>query len=81
MDKAFSHVAMTSVLSALIGVLLLIMVVLNRPFIGPLGIEPEPSEASLKLFELIDSDFKQIEAKSHGESPAPDATGGESHAH
>lgn len=81
MDKAVPHVAMTSVLSALIGVLLLIMVVLNRPFIGPLGIEPEPFEASLKLFELIDSDFKQIETERHSESPAPDANGGESHAH
>ena len=58
MDRLMPHVVMTSVLSALIGLLLFIMAVLNRPFIGPLAIEPEPFEASLALFDQIDGDFK-----------------------
>ena len=60
MDRPKFHVAMTSVLSLLIGMLLFIMVILERPFVGPLGIEPEPFEASLKLFNAIDGDVKQI---------------------
>jgi hypothetical protein len=58
MDRVRPHVIMTSVLSMLIGVLLFIMAVLNKPFVGPLGISPEPFEASLQLFDQIDSDFK-----------------------
>jgi hypothetical protein len=57
------HYAMASVLALGIGLLLYLMVVLNRPFIGPLGIEPEPYEASLKLFDLIDEDFKKIDVE------------------
>jgi hypothetical protein len=59
MDRALPHLVMTSVLSALIGMLLFIMAVFNHPFVGPLGITPEPFEASLKLFDQIDGDFKE----------------------
>jgi hypothetical protein len=60
MDRPLLQLMMTSVLSALIGMLLFIMVILERPFLGPLGIEPEPFESSLKLFDQIDADVKQI---------------------
>jgi multisubunit Na+/H+ antiporter MnhC subunit len=60
MDRAIPHVVMTSVLSGLVGLLLLLMAVLNRPFVGPLGIQPEPFESSLRLFIQIDEDFKKI---------------------
>jgi len=60
MDRPLLQYVMTSVLSALIGMLIFIMVVLERPFVGPLGIEPEPFEASLRLFDQIDADVKQI---------------------
>jgi len=60
MDRPLLQFVMTSVLSALIGMLLYIMVVLEHPFQGPLGIEPEPFESSLKLFDQIDADVKQI---------------------
>jgi hypothetical protein len=60
MDRPLLQYVMTSVLSGLIGMLLFIMVVLERPFVGPLGVEPEPFEASLKLFDQIDADVKKI---------------------
>jgi hypothetical protein len=63
MDYPPPQYVMTSVLATGIGLLLFLMVVLNRPFVGPLGIEPEPYEASLKLFDLLDQDFKQIAAE------------------
>ena len=58
MDRVRPHIIMTSVLSALIGVLLFNLAVLNKPFVGPLGINPEPFEASTQLFDQIDGDFK-----------------------
>jgi ABC-type multidrug transport system fused ATPase/permease subunit len=65
MDRLMPHLIMTSVLSSLIGMLLFIMAVFNQPFVGPLGITAEPFEASLKLFDLIDSDFAQEPADAH----------------
>jgi hypothetical protein len=79
MDKPVPHVVMTSVLSALIGLLLFLMVVLNRPFVGPLGVQPEPFEASLHLFDQIDDDFKLINSESGSESGS-ESKSGESHA-
>jgi hypothetical protein len=73
MDRALMHYVMTGTLAAMIGALLAIMFVLNKPFQGPLGITPEPFETSLALFKLIDDDFKQIdseEAKGAGAAPA-----------
>ena len=82
MDKPMPQLVMTSVLSLLIGMLLLIMIVLNKPFVGPLGIEPEPFEASLQLFDKIDGDFARIESETRNAGAAPhEQTGGESHAH
>ncbi len=60
MDRPLLQFVMTSVLSTLIGMLVFIMVVLERPFVGPLGIEPEPFESSLKLFDQIDADVKLV---------------------
>ena len=71
MDNPMPQYVMTSVLSLGIGLLLFLMAVLNRPFVGPLGLEPEPYEASLKLFDQIDDDFRKIatEEKPGGEKP------------
>jgi multisubunit Na+/H+ antiporter MnhC subunit len=60
MDRAVPHIVMTSVLAGLVGLLLLLMAVLNRPFVGPLGVQPEPFESALRLFVQIDDDFKNI---------------------
>jgi hypothetical protein len=60
MDRQMPQLVVTSVLSLLIGALLFIMVVLEHPFLGPLGIQPEPFEASLQVFDRVDADVKQI---------------------
>jgi len=48
---------MSGILSALIGIMLSVMVLLDHPFVGPLAINAEPFEADLTLFTQIDSDF------------------------
>jgi hypothetical protein len=68
------HFVMTSVLSVTIGSLIVVMIVLNRPFLGPLGISPEPFEESLDLFNQIDGDFKQMESEEKAGAPSAAAT-------
>jgi hypothetical protein len=80
MDKPMPQVVMTSVLSALIGMLLLIMIILDRPFVGPLGIEPEPFATTLALFDQIDGDFKQMESENRNAGAQLGPANGESHA-
>jgi hypothetical protein len=58
MDKPWPQMIMTSVLAALIGLLLFITAVFDHPFQGPLAISAEPFESSLKLFDQIDADFR-----------------------
>jgi hypothetical protein len=78
MDRPMYQLAMTSVLSGLIGILLLIMVILERPFQGPLGIDPDPFEASLKTFDQIDGDVKRIgDPNLIGVAPGRPLTSGE----
>ena len=54
MDRRWPHVAMAGVMSGLIGLLLFMMMVLSRPFIGPLALDPAPFEGSLLAFDDID---------------------------
>jgi hypothetical protein len=54
MDRAWPQVLTVSVMAALIGMLLFMMAVLSRPFVGPLALEPAPFEASLHVFDDID---------------------------
>jgi hypothetical protein len=65
MDRGWPHVLMASVMSALIGMLLFMMMVLSRPFVGPLAIQPEQFEAALKTFEAIDKDAQEIKDAHH----------------
>jgi len=54
MERAVLQVAMTGVMAALIGTSLFMMNVLNRPFVGPVAIEPAPFESTLKIFDDVD---------------------------
>jgi hypothetical protein len=54
MDRRWPHVLMVAVMSGLIGLLLFMMLVLSRPFVGPLALEAAPFETSLQAFDDID---------------------------
>ncbi len=54
MSRRLPHVLMVAVMSGLIGLLLFIIAVLSRPFVGPLALDPAPFEQSLAAFTDID---------------------------
>lgn len=55
MERRGPQIISTSVLSALIGILLFVVAMFSRPFHGPLAIEPHAFEQVLHVFEQIDS--------------------------
>jgi hypothetical protein len=54
MERRGPHIAMVSMMSALFGLLLFIMTLLSRPFLGPLAIEPGPFETAISVFDDVD---------------------------
>ena len=54
MERTWPHVAVASVMAALIGLLLFILVLVSRPFVGPLAIHPAPFEQVLHVFDDVD---------------------------
>lgn len=54
MEQAWPHAVMASLTASLIGLLLFIMLVLSRPFSGPLAIGPQHFEAALKVMDDVD---------------------------
>jgi hypothetical protein len=54
MDRPQPQMVMAGVMSGMIGMLLFMMVVLNKPFVGPLALEPAPFEQALATFTDID---------------------------
>jgi hypothetical protein len=54
MDRPQPQMVMVGVMSGMIGMLLFMMVVLNKPFVGPLALEPAPFEQALATFTDID---------------------------
>jgi Protein of unknown function (DUF4239) len=57
MEQAWPHVLMASLAASLIGLLLFIMVVLSRPFNGPLALGPEHFQAALAVMDDVDRGF------------------------
>jgi hypothetical protein len=87
MDKPMPQVVMVSVLAALIGILLFFMMMLNKPFQGPLAIRPEAFEAMIKTLDAIEGDFQKFVAEDQSggatpnAAPSAGASNGEEHAH
>jgi hypothetical protein len=54
MERRWPHVMMVAVMSGLIGLLLFMMVVLSRPFVGPLALDPASFEQSIAAFNDVD---------------------------
>ena len=57
MEQAWPHVLMASLAASLIGLLLFIMVVLSRPFDGPLALGPGHFQAALAVMDDVDRGF------------------------
>lgn len=54
MERVWPHVLMASLSAALIGLLLFIMMVLSRPFSGPLALGPEHFQTALAVMDDVD---------------------------
>jgi hypothetical protein len=54
MDRRWLHIMMASVMSMMIGTLLLVMLMLDRPFSGPLALEPTAFESALAVLDDVD---------------------------
>lgn len=57
MERGWPHVLMASLDGALTGLLLFIMLVLSRPFSGPLAIGPEDFVAAIAIFDEADKGY------------------------
>jgi hypothetical protein len=55
MDVSWPHVTITVLMSALIGTLLFITMLLNHPFSGPLGIASDAFEHSISVYDSVDA--------------------------
>jgi uncharacterized membrane protein YdcZ (DUF606 family) len=54
MDRRWLHMMMAAVMSMMIGTLLLVMLLLDRPFAGPLALEPAAFESALAVLDDVD---------------------------
>jgi hypothetical protein len=54
MERNWPHVLISSVLAALIGTLLYLTIIFNRPFTGPVAIDAGPFEYATTVFDSVD---------------------------
>jgi Protein of unknown function (DUF4239) len=54
MERTWPHVVISSVLAALIGTLLYITIIFNKPFVGPVALESGPFEYAINLYDSVD---------------------------
>jgi hypothetical protein len=54
METTWPHALFSMLMAMLIGTLLLIAMLLNRPFVGPLALTPESFEHSITVFDSVD---------------------------
>ena len=54
MEATWPHVLFSVLMAALIGTLLLITLLLNRPFVGPLGLTSDSFEHALTVYDSVD---------------------------
>ena len=57
MERRTPHIVGVSLMSGMFGLLLFIMALLSRPFLGPLAIQPHPFEAASSVFDDVDHGY------------------------
>ncbi len=57
MERRGPHIGMVTMMSGLFGLLLFIMALLSKPFLGPLAIQPHPFEAASSVFNDVDHGY------------------------
>jgi len=54
MEREWPHVLMSGLMSLIIGTLIFSILVLNRPFVGPMALGAEPFESTLHTLDAVD---------------------------
>jgi hypothetical protein len=55
MEKRWPHMASAAVMSGAMAMLVCIIFVMSRPFVGPMALGPQPFEHSLEVYDAVDA--------------------------